>query len=121
MADAFVPIQGAQGADFPQKQSVFSPDSAIGNASFRPKTRFVRLLGDGHQAILRETGRAVTPFGGLVVLMEFWLLAVVRERLPFCYRSPNAIGAANRKSRRRTTHFALRKPHRLTLNRGIRV
>ena len=47
-----------------------------------------RRLGDGRQAILGETKRAVTPFGGLGVL------EAVRERLPFSYRSPNAIGAA---------------------------
>ena len=29
-------------------------------------------LGDGRQAILGETKRAVTPFGGLAVLVEFW-------------------------------------------------
>lgn len=57
-----------------------------------------RRFGDGRQAILRETARAVTPFGGLAVMVEFWrelgLLEVVRTRLPFAYRSPNAIGAA---------------------------
>lgn len=57
-----------------------------------------RRLGDGRQAILRETARAVTPFGGLAVMVEFWrelgLFEAVRERLPFAYRSPNAIGAA---------------------------
>lgn len=96
----------------------FSPDSAIEGASFRPKERFVRVLGDedqdlrrgrnnavsissfgdARQAILSETKRAVTPFGGLAVLVEFWrelgLLEVVRNRLPFAYRSPNTIGAA---------------------------
>ena len=57
-----------------------------------------RRLGDGRQAILGETKRAVTPFGGLAVRVEFWrelgVLEAVRERLPFSYRSPNAIGAA---------------------------
>ena len=59
--------------------------------------KFLRL-GDGRQAILGETKRAVTPFGGLAVLVEFWrelgVLEAVRQRLPFSYRSPNAIGAA---------------------------
>ena len=49
-----------------------------------------RRLGDGRQAILGETKRAVTPFGGLAVLVEFWrelgVLEAVRERLPFSYR-----------------------------------
>ena len=31
-----------------------------------------RRLGDGRQAILGETKRAVTPFGGLAVRVEFW-------------------------------------------------
>jgi hypothetical protein len=57
-----------------------------------------RRLGDGRKAILRETRRAVTPFGGLAVLAEFWrelgLLGAVRQRLPFTYTSPNSIGAA---------------------------
>jgi hypothetical protein len=57
-----------------------------------------RRLGDDRPAVLRESARAVTPFGGLVVLVEFWrelgLLAAVRARLPFTYTSPNSIGAA---------------------------
>lgn len=57
-----------------------------------------RRLGDGRPAVLRQCARAVTPFGGLVVLVEFWrelgLLTAVRERLPFSYTSPNSIGAA---------------------------
>src|SRR5687767_6292607 len=57
-----------------------------------------RRLGDGRKAILRETTRAVTPFGGLAVVIEFWreldLVSTVRAKLPFAYRSPNAIGAA---------------------------
>ena len=57
-----------------------------------------RRLGVGRQAILRETARAVTPIGGRAVMVEFWrelgLLPAVRERLPFAYRSPNVIGAA---------------------------
>jgi len=53
-----------------------------------------RRIGDGRQALLRETNRAVTPFGGLVVLIELiskmQLVEAVRERLPFTYRSNNA-------------------------------
>jgi hypothetical protein len=48
----------------------------------------------GARGFLRETQRAVTPFGGLVVLVEWLqrlgLLAAVRERLPFTYTSNNA-------------------------------
>lgn len=54
-----------------------------------------RRIGDGGQAVLQETKRAVTPFGGLVVMVE-WLrrlgaVAAVRERLPFRYRSNHQI------------------------------
>lgn len=53
-----------------------------------------RRIGDGRQAVLRETARAVTPFGGLVVLLELLqrlgALEAIRERLPFQYRSNNA-------------------------------
>ena len=53
-----------------------------------------RRIGDGRQAVLRETGRAVTPFGGVAVLLELvrkmGLVEAVRERLPFQYRSNNA-------------------------------
>jgi len=57
-----------------------------------------RRLGDDRPAVLRESARAVTPFGGLAVLVEFWrelgLLQAVRAQLPFTYTSPNSIGAA---------------------------
>lgn len=53
-----------------------------------------RRLADGGQAVLKETKRAVTPFGGLVVLVELLrqmkVVEAVRERLPFRYRSNNA-------------------------------
>ena len=60
-----------------------------------------RRMGDGRQAVLRETNRAVTPFGGLVVLIELArkleLVGFVREHLPFRYRSNHAsqIGRAH--------------------------
>jgi hypothetical protein len=54
-----------------------------------------RRIGDGGQAVLRETKRAVTPFGGLVVLVELLrtsrVLEAVREFLPFRYTSNNAM------------------------------
>jgi hypothetical protein len=53
-----------------------------------------RRIGDGRQVVLRETMRAVTPFGGLAVLLELLrklgIVEAVRERLPFQYRSNNA-------------------------------
>jgi hypothetical protein len=54
-----------------------------------------RRIGDGRQAVLRETKRAVTPFGGLAVFVEqlrqMGALEAVRTRLPFAYESNNAI------------------------------
>lgn len=54
-----------------------------------------RRIGDGRQAVLRETKRAVTPFGGIVVLVELLqklkVVEAVRERLPFRYRSNNQL------------------------------
>jgi hypothetical protein len=53
-----------------------------------------RRIGDSRQAVLRETTRAVTPFGGLAVLLELMrkmdVVTAVRERLPFQYHSNNA-------------------------------
>ncbi len=50
-----------------------------------------RRIGDARQGVLCETSRAVTPFGGMAVLIELigrmGLLEAVRERLPFSYRS----------------------------------
>ena len=55
-------------------------------------------LGDGRQAVLRETKRG-TPCGGLAVMVELLrkLQAVeaVRARLPFRYESNNAIDPAH--------------------------
>lgn len=54
-----------------------------------------RRLGDGRQAVLRETCRAVTPFGGLVTVVELLrkmgALERVRVLLPFRYESNNRI------------------------------
>lgn len=53
-----------------------------------------RRIADGGQVVFRETTRAVTPFGGLVVLLELMqrmrVLEAVRQFLPFQYRSNNA-------------------------------
>lgn len=55
----------------------------------------IRRIGDLSQAVLCETHRAVTPFGGLVVLLELMrrhdLLGQVRASLPFAYTSNRAI------------------------------
>jgi len=54
-----------------------------------------RRLGDDRQVILRETQRAVTPFGGLAIFMELInrmdVLGTVKRLLPFEYRSNNTI------------------------------
>ena len=54
-----------------------------------------RRIGDGGQAVLRETKRAVTPFGGLVVLVELLrasrVMEAVREFMPFRYTSNHAL------------------------------
>jgi hypothetical protein len=54
-----------------------------------------RRICDSRQVVLRETKRAVTPFGGLAVFLELLrkmdVLAAVRQRLPFQYRSNNAL------------------------------
>jgi hypothetical protein len=55
----------------------------------------LRRIGDGRQALLRETGRAVTPFGGLVTVVELLrrmgAVETVRRLLPFRYESNNRI------------------------------
>ena len=55
----------------------------------------IRRIGDDRQAVLCETNKAVTPFGGLVVLLELMrrhdLLGQVRAALPFAYTSNRAI------------------------------
>jgi hypothetical protein len=58
----------------------------------------VTALWDGKKVELRETQRAVTPFGGLVVFLEFLRQVGYREAvsqyLPFRLSSPNAIDPA---------------------------
>jgi Transposase DDE domain group 1 len=55
----------------------------------------ITALWGGKKVELRETQRAVTPFGGLVVFFEFLqrigYCEAVRQHLPFTLRSPNAI------------------------------
>ena len=55
----------------------------------------ITALWGGRKVELRETQRAVTPFGGLVVFFEFLrrvgYCEAVRQHLPFSLTSPNAI------------------------------
>jgi hypothetical protein len=53
---------------------------------------------DGQKLCVNETDRAITPFGGMVVLLEFWnkigFVQKVRECMPVQHRSPNSIPPA---------------------------
>src|SRR4051812_21005471 len=55
------------------------------------------LLSD-ERLILRETGRAVTPFGGVAVFVAYLhkvaFVEKLRECMPICWRSPNQIEPA---------------------------
>ncbi len=55
----------------------------------------ITSLWGGKKVELRETARAVTPFGGLVVFFEFLrqvgYCEAVKQHLPFRLTSPNAI------------------------------
>ena len=57
--------------------------------------REVAALLSGERVILRETKRAVTPFGGLAVFICFLrkvdLIGQVRQHMPIQWRSPNHI------------------------------
>ncbi len=59
--------------------------------------RKVSVLWGEKKVVLRQTPRAVTPFGGLSVFVEFLKRIGLPERvhrdLPFCLSSPNAIPA----------------------------
>src|ERR1700689_3525356 len=52
----------------------------------------------GRKILLRETDRALTPFGGLIVFLEFLnkigFVGKVMECMPFQHRSPNSIPPA---------------------------
>ena len=56
-----------------------------------------RIFG-GQKVLLRETERALTPFGGIVVFLEFLhkigLVKKVSECMPVAHRSPNSIPPA---------------------------
>ena len=59
--------------------------------------RKVSVLWGEKKVVLRQTPRAVTPFGGLSAFIEFLkrigFAERVRQDLPFCLSSPNAIPA----------------------------
>ena len=65
------------------------------NTSDKPVPREITALLSGERVILRETQRAVTPFGGVAVFIEYLqkigLVEQVRRHLPVRWTSPNHI------------------------------
>jgi hypothetical protein len=61
-------------------------------------------LFDGRKVVLKETERALTPLGGIVVFLEYLnkisFVQKVMECMPFVHKSPNSIPR-----HRRTSHF----------------
>jgi hypothetical protein len=67
-------------------------DDSVRDKSVPPE--IATLLG-GQRVVLRETKRAVTPFGGVVVFVSYLrkidLLGTARQHMPVRWRSPNRI------------------------------
>src|SRR5207249_1368855 len=65
------------------------------DATDKPVPREITTLLSDERLILRETQRAVTPFGGIAVFISFLgkigLVKAVREHMPICWKSPNHI------------------------------
>ena len=65
------------------------------NAADKPVPREINALLSDERLILRETQRAVTPFGGIAVFISFLqkigLIGVLRKHMPIHWRSPNHI------------------------------
>ncbi len=65
------------------------------NATDKPVPREITALLSDERLILRETQRAVTPFGGIAVFISYLgkigFVKVVREHMPIRWRSPNQI------------------------------
>jgi len=64
----------------------------------RSVPREVATLLGGKRVVLRETSRAVTPFGGVAVFLAYlrkieWI-GTVRKHMPVQWRSPNHIDPA---------------------------
>jgi hypothetical protein len=66
------------------------------NAMDKPVQREITALLSDERLILRETERAVTPFGGVAVFLSFLgkigFVKAVREHMPIRWRSPNHLG-----------------------------
>ena len=65
------------------------------NATDKPVPREITALLSNERLILRETPRAVTPFGGIAVFILFLgkigFVEAVRQHMPIRWRSPNHI------------------------------
>ena len=65
------------------------------NAADKPVPREIGALLSNERLILRQTERAVTPFGGLAVFISFLqkvgLVEKVRQHMPIRWQSPNHI------------------------------
>jgi hypothetical protein len=65
------------------------------NIPDKPVPREIRALLSDERLILRETQRAVTPFGGVAVFLSFLgkidLVGKVRQHMPIRWKSPNHI------------------------------
>ncbi len=64
-------------------------------ATDKPVPREITALLSDERLILRETQRAVTPFGGIAVFVSFLskigFVEAVRQHMPICWKSPNHI------------------------------
>jgi Transposase DDE domain group 1 len=64
-------------------------------AADKPVPREIEALLSGERLILRQTQRAVTPFGGIAVFISFLdkigFVEAVRQHMPIRWRSPNQI------------------------------
>jgi len=65
------------------------------DATDKPVPREITALLSDERLILRETQRAVTPFGGIAVFLPFLgkigFVKAVRQHMPICGKSPNHI------------------------------
>jgi hypothetical protein len=68
------------------------------DAADKPVPREIDALLSDERLILRQTQRAVTPFGGIAVFISFLdkigFVAAVRQHMPIRWRSPNQIEPA---------------------------
>ena len=64
-------------------------------AADKPVPHEIDALLSGERLILRQTQRAVTPFGGIAVFISFLdkigFVEAVRQHMPIRWRSPNQI------------------------------